>query len=64
MSVEIVILLRGYDESYNQTVHSMKSYGFESQLYLAKFKPMFDYSDNQTHLYLDRISDFEWVNPI
>ncbi len=63
MSLEIVILLRGYDESYNQTVHSMKSYGFEDQLYMAKFKPMFDYSDNQTQLYLDRISDFEWSSP-
>lgn len=56
--MEVIVLLRGFDETYNQMVHSIKSYHQKDMIYNAKFQPMYDYIDGQTRLYLEKIDDY------
>lgn len=60
--IELLILLRGFDETYNQIVHSMHSYGPQHFVYNAKFKPMYDYQDGKTRLYLKMLDQFDRLN--
>lgn len=55
-------MIKGFDETYNQMVHSMQSYHYESIIYNAKFQPMFEYIDGKTILYLDKLDDFNQLN--
>lgn len=57
--IELLVLLRGFDETYNQIVHSMHSFGSQDFIYNAKFKPMFDYQEGKTRLYLKMIDHYE-----
>jgi inward rectifier potassium channel len=57
--IEVLVLVRGFDETYNQIVHSMHSFGFNDFVYNAKFKPMYEYSDGKTRLYLKRLDEYE-----
>lgn len=59
--IELLILLRGFDESYNQIVHSMRSFGGNTFVYNAKFKPMFEYQDGKTLLHLEMIDQFDLI---
>jgi inward rectifier potassium channel len=56
------ILLRAFDDTFSQTVHSRTSYQFDEVVWGAKFKPVFD-RDEAGRIVLDlgRISDFEKV---
>ena len=60
MNVEFLVMLEGYDESYNQMIYSNTSYTCEEIVWNAKFKMMF-YSDDEkgTVLELDKIDDVE-----
>ena len=60
MNVEFLVMLEGYDESYNQMIYSNTSYTCEEIIWDAKFKMMF-YSDDKkgTVLELDKINDVE-----
>lgn len=60
--MEVMILLRGFDESYNQNVHSMQSYSAERVVFNAKFKPMFEFKGGRTQLYLHKIGEYETLN--
>ena len=62
LNVEFLVMLEGYDESYNQMIYSNTSYVCDEVIWNAKFKPMF-YSDDEkgTILELDRINDYEMV---
>ncbi|MBK8734821.1 MAG: ion channel [Saprospiraceae bacterium] len=57
--VEILVFLRGYDDTYNQQVHSMRSYLAEEIIWNAKFEPMFAVENGQMQLYLDKIDNFK-----
>ena len=63
MDVEFLVMLEGYDESYNQMIYSNTSYTCDEILWDAKFKMMF-YSDNEkgTVLELDKIDDVELLH--
>jgi inward rectifier potassium channel len=53
------ILLRAFDDTFAQTVHSRTSYQFENMVWGAKFKPAFDRDeDGRIVLDLSRISEF------
>ncbi|MFK8009623.1 MAG: ion channel [Saprospiraceae bacterium] len=62
MNVEFLVMLEGYDESYNQMIYSNTSYTCEEIIWNAKFKMMF-YSDDErgTILELDKINDVEKI---
>jgi len=56
------ILLRAFDDTFSQTVHSRTSYQANEILFGAKFKPIFDRdSDGKIVLDLNRINDHEVV---
>lgn len=60
-SVELLIFVQGFDESFANTVISRTSYTHNEFVYGAKFLPMFGPSPDQqtTILYLDKLDDFE-----
>ena len=60
--IELLILLRGFDETYNQIVHSMHSYGPSNFVYNAKFKSMYEYQDGKTKLYLKMLDQFDTIH--
>jgi inward rectifier potassium channel len=57
------ILLRAFDDTFSQTVHSRTSYQYEDMVWGAKFKPAFDRDeDGRIVLDLSRISGFTTVD--
>jgi inward rectifier potassium channel len=60
LNVEYLVLLEGYDESYNERIFSNTSYTCEEVIWNAKFKMMFhNDSERGTVLELDKINDIE-----
>ena len=56
------IFLRGFDDTFSQTVHSRTSYQYNDIVWGAKFKPVFDRDeDGRIVLNLSKISDHELV---
>jgi inward rectifier potassium channel len=56
------ILLRAFDDTFSQTVHSRTSYQHHDVVWGAKFKPVFDREeDGRIVLNLSKISDHEMV---
>lgn len=63
MNVEFLVMLEGYDESYNQMIYSNTSYTCEEIIWNAKFKMMFHPDDEKgTILELDKINDVELLS--
>lgn len=59
---EFIIILKGYDETFNQYVHQINSYRAEEVIFDADFQPMFDAGfDKSTTVHLDKISDIKKV---
>ncbi len=59
------ILLRAFDDTFSQTVHTRTSYQFEDIVWGAKFKPVFDRDeDGRIILDLSKISDHELIELI
>jgi len=59
------ILLRAFDDTFSQTVHSRTAYQYNEIVWGAKFKPAFDRDeDGRIVLKLDKISDHEIVELI
>ncbi|MGZ3764504.1 MAG: ion channel [Mucilaginibacter sp.] len=57
------VLLRAFDDTFSQTVHSRTSYQFEDMVWGAKFKPAFDRDEvGRIVLDLSRISEFSNVD--
>jgi len=59
------ILLRAFDDTFSQTVHSRTSYQYHEIVWGAKFKPVFD-RDEEGRIVLDlsKISDHEMVGNV
>ncbi|WP_258102992.1 ion channel [Marinoscillum sp. MHG1-6] len=56
---EFLVILKGYDETFNQYVHQIHDYDFDEVVFDANFKPMFDPAAGAgTVVHLDKISDF------
>ena len=59
------ILLRAFDDTFSQTVHSRTAYQYTDIVWGAKFKPVFDRDeDGRIVLNLSKISDHELVSII
>jgi len=57
------ILLKAFDDTFSQTVHSRTSYQYDEVVWGGKFKPTFDRDeDGRFILNLDKIDDFESVS--
>ena len=65
MNVEFLVMLEGYDESYNQMIYSNTSYTCEEIIWNAKFKMMFHSDDEKgTVLELDKIDNVEIMEEV
>lgn len=60
---EVVILLKAFDDTFSQTVHSRASYLDETIIYDAKFAPIFfNDSNGVTNIDLSKIGNLEKLN--
>lgn len=56
---EFIVLLKGYDETFNQYVHQAFSYRHDEVIFDADFEPMFDTaSSGKTEVKLDRVGTY------
>jgi inward rectifier potassium channel len=60
---EFIVMLKAFDDTFSQTVHSRTSYQYEEVVWDAKFKPVIE-TDETGILTLDmsKINDFELIN--
>jgi inward rectifier potassium channel len=60
MQVEFLILIKGYDETYAQTVHANGSYTYQELREAKGFSPMYETDPEKgTILHLDKIDDLK-----
>ena len=52
LQAEVLILIKGYDDSFSQTVHTRYSYRWDEVQWSAKFVPAFDVAP-EGHIVLD-----------
>ena len=56
------ILLKAFDDTFSQTVHSRTSYMYDEVVWGAKFKPAFDRDEEgRIVLNLGKIDDFDYI---
>ncbi len=62
MEAEILVVLKGFDVTFSQSVIARKSYPFDKFVWNARFKPSFRRSEDGFHtiLELDKISHFDF----
>ncbi len=59
LQAEILILIKGFDETFSQTVHARYSYRYDELVWDAKFTPAFQIdSDGRMILDVDRVGAF------
>lgn len=56
-NIELLVLVKGYDESYGKEIHASASYDCRQLISGATFNPMYETTSEKTILYLDRIND-------
>jgi inward rectifier potassium channel len=62
LQAEALILIKGTDDTFSQTVHARHSYRYDEIIWGVKFAPAFDVDSNgDIQLEVDRVSD---LNPI
>ena len=59
---EILVLVRGYNSTFSQNIHSQTSYKFSDIVWHAKFKPIFRNHRGKTIVDIDRINEYEPVS--
>ena len=59
---EILVLVRGYNSTFSQNIHSQTSYKFSDVAWHAKFKPIFRNHRGKTIVEIDRIDEYETVS--
>ena len=56
LQAEFVVLIKGFDDTFSQTVHARYSYRYDEMAWRAKFQPAFEFtSDGNMVLNLDRV---------
>ena len=59
MQAEILILIKGFDDTFSQIVHSRYSYAFDEIIWGARFLPAFDTQPNgDIHLFFDHLDNY------
>ena len=62
MEAEVLILIKGFDDTFSQTVHSRFSYRADEITWGARFLPIFDTQPSgDIHLFFERFDDLEEV---
>ena len=62
LQAEIMILIRGFDDTFGQTVHSRYSYRYDEIIWGAKFDPAFQIDENgDLRVEVNKVSNFEAV---
>ena len=59
LKVEFIVLIKGYDETYAQTISASRSYIASEIRWDQRFKVMYEDNDENITLHLDRINDLE-----
>lgn len=57
--MEILILIKGFNDTYSQMVHSKRSYSCAEMIDGARFLPMYENTKSKTILHLSRLNDRE-----
>lgn len=61
-AAEVLVMVRAFDDTFSQTVHSRKSYRHEEITWGAKYRKIFAAgSHGITELFLDKIHDYDEV---
>ena len=64
LQAEVIVLLKGFDETFGQTVHTRHSYRHDEIVWGARFLPAFDVEESgDLKLQVERVSDFERISP-
>lgn len=58
-NIELLVVIKGFDETYNAIVHSDRSYQMSDLIYGVQFKPMYTVMNDETILHLDDIDETE-----
>ena len=59
---EFIVIMKGFDETFNQYVHQVNDYKFDEIEFEADFKPMFNASNQGiTEIFVNKINDYEKV---
>jgi inward rectifier potassium channel len=63
LQAEVLVMIKGFDETFGQTVNARYSWRYDELIWGAKFRPTFfvDPGDGGLVLELDRLGDFERV---
>jgi len=57
--MELLILVKGFDDTYSQKIHSKRSYGFSDLIEGARFISIYENTDTNTVLHLSRVNEYE-----
>jgi len=57
--MEILILIKGFDDTYSKIIHSKKSYSCNELVDGAKFLTMYQNSETETILHLSKLDEYE-----
>ncbi|MDF1694229.1 MAG: ion channel [Saprospiraceae bacterium] len=58
-NMELLILVKGFDDTYSQKIHSKRSYSFSDLVDGARFISMYEHTHSNTVLHLTQIHNFE-----
>ena len=58
---EFIVIVKGYDDTFNQYVHQVFSYKHDEVMFDADFQPMFESLHGATEIDLEKISSFKKV---
>ena len=58
-NAEILVVIKGYDETYSTIVHADRSYQCSNLVFGARFKAMYHVRQDNTLLDLDKLDDHE-----
>ena len=61
-NAEVLVVVKGYDESYGKEIHASASYDCGQLIDNAIFTPMYETTSEKTILHLDRINDIQTTN--
>ncbi|UII23499.1 ion channel [Fulvivirga ligni] len=63
MNAELIVMVKGYDDTFSQTVHSRFSYKCKEIVWGARFKPAYQtQTSGDIFLYFDKMSEYDEVD--
>ena len=65
LQAEFVIVVRGFDDTFSQTVNARYSYRYDEMIWSAKFQPAFEFDPSgDMVLNVDRVGDYGVIEPL